>query len=63
MKVFFQELCLAKVDWDDELKRELLGKNGKDWYILKQLERHQSSEMLFHKKGRAPCEARVTWIL
>jgi hypothetical protein len=26
MKVFFQELCLAKVDWDDELKGELLGK-------------------------------------
>ena len=26
MKIFFQELCLAKIDWDDELKGELLVK-------------------------------------
>ena len=54
MKVFFQELCLAKVDWDDELRGELLEKWKRLVHNLNSLKDIKVPRCYFTRKEEPP---------
>ena len=54
MKVFFQELCLAIVDWDDELKGELLEKWKRLVHDLSSLKDIKVPRCYFTRKEEPP---------